>query len=177
VDECDRRAALERLFETHAGAVRAYARRRVDAASADDAVSEVFVVAWRRLDDVPRDALPWLLGCARHVLAHQQRRLGRDVALLARLNGMPRDEASVFPDGSLAQAFSALSEQDRELLLLIAWEGLEVAEAAQVLGCSRNVLGVRLHRARKRLAAALRIADGPELGAGSGKEPKEAADV
>jgi RNA polymerase sigma-70 factor (ECF subfamily) len=176
VDDFDRRAALERLFETYAGAVRAYARRRVDAAAADDAVSEVFVVAWRRLDDVPPDALPWLLGCARHVLAHQQRRLGRDVALLTRLNAMPRGEASV-PDGSLAQAFSALTEQDRELLLLIAWEGLDMAQAAQVLGCSRNALGVRLHRARKRFAAALRIADGPELGEGSGNQSKEVSDV
>lgn len=177
MDDSDRRAALEWLFETYAGAVRAYARRRVDAAAADDAVSDVFVIAWRRLDDVPPNALPWLLGCARHVLAHQQRRLGRDVALLTRLNAMPRDEASVFPDGSLAQAFTALSEQDRELLLLIAWEGLDIPQAAQVLGCSRNALGVRLHRARKRLAAALRIADGPELGEGPGNQPKEASDV
>jgi RNA polymerase sigma-70 factor (ECF subfamily) len=77
----------------------------------------------------------------------------------------------------LAQAFSALTEQDRELLLLIAWEGLDMAQAAQVLGCSRNALGVRLHRARKRFAAALRIADGPELGEGSGNQSKEVSDV
>jgi RNA polymerase sigma-70 factor (ECF subfamily) len=176
VETADRRATLERLFEAYAGAVRAYARRRVDPAAADDAVSEVFVIAWRRLDDVPDDPLPWLLGCARHVLSHQQRRLGRDVALVTRLSATARAELSVASDGTLAQAFSALSEQDRELLLLIAWEGLDIAQAAQVLGCSRNALTVRLHRARKRFAAALRIADGPGLTAGSGKQPKEASD-
>ena len=176
MDDFDRRAALERLFATHAGAVRAYARRRVDPAAADDAVSEVFVIAWRRLDDVPPDPLPWLLACARRVLLHQQRRRGRDVALQTRLTAMPRAEASVSRDGSLAQAFSALSEQDRELLLLIAWEGLDTAQAAHVLGCSRNALAVRLHRARKRFAAALRIADGPGP-EGRDNQPKEVSDV
>ena len=85
MDEVQRRSRLEDLFNAHAGAVRAYARRRVDPVAADDATSEVFVIAWRRLDDVPGDALPWLLACARHVLAHQRRRSGRDLALLNRL--------------------------------------------------------------------------------------------
>jgi RNA polymerase sigma-70 factor (ECF subfamily) len=64
MDDVQRRSRLEGLFSAHAGAVRAYARRRVDPVAADDAVSEVFVIAWRRLDDVPDDALPWLLGLA-----------------------------------------------------------------------------------------------------------------
>lgn len=87
VDEVQRRSRLEDLFSAHAVAVRAYARRRVDPAAADDAVSEVFVIAWRRLEDVPDDALPWLLGCARNVLAHQGRRSRRDRALVDRLAG------------------------------------------------------------------------------------------
>ncbi len=138
-------------------------------------MSEVFVIAWRRLDDVPENPLPWLLGCARRVISHQQRRLGRDLALLTRLNAEPRASASASTDGSLATAFSQLNEQDRELLLLIAWEGLSVSEAAEVLGCSRNACAVRVHRARRRLAAALRIADGPELVDGAHNRPKEAS--
>jgi RNA polymerase sigma-70 factor, ECF subfamily len=165
MDESERRLRLERLFSANASAVRAYARRRVDPASADDAVSEVFVIAWRRLDDVPEDALPWLLGCARRVLGHQQRRLGRDVALTTRLNAVRHADGTETRDGALAQALMELRPQDRELLLLIAWEGLEPAQAARVLGCSRNALAVRLHRARKRLAAALRHADAPGDGA------------
>lgn len=175
MDDFERRSRLEALFSAYDGAVRAYARRRVDAAAADDAASEVFAIAWRRLDDVPTDALPWLLGCARRVLAHQHRRARRDVALVDRLEAA----ASLGPaavgidrgDTGLAEALAELSERDRELLLLVAWEGLEPAEAAKVLGCSRNALAVRLHRARKRLAAALARAD---LGV-SGREARFSA--
>ncbi len=160
---------FEELFSAYAAAVQAYARRRVDAAAADDAVSEVFVIAWRRLDDVPSEALPWLLGCARRVLAHQQRRARRDIALLERLE--PDVDAPVAGDGALARALAELSDGDRELLLLIAWEGLEPAQAAEVLGCSRNALAVRLHRARKRFAAALSRADRTENGAEPRRRP------
>lgn len=159
MDEFQRRLRLEALFSAHDAAVRAYARRRVDAAAADDAASEVFAFAWRRLDDVPEDALPWLLGCARRVLAHQQRRVQRDAALVDRLEAVAAIVPSAPGDASLARALAELSDHDRELLLLIAWEGLEPARAAKVLGCSRNALAVRLHRARRRLAAALARAD------------------
>lgn len=158
MDDLQRRLRLEQLFAAHAGAVRAYARRRIDPVSADDTVSEVFAVAWRRLDDVPEAALPWLLGCARLVLAHQHRRRQRDVALAERLQtaaGPPPPQG----DPVLGWALSQLSERDRELLLLIAWEGLEPAQAARVLGCSQNAVAVRLHRARRRLAAVLRRAE------------------
>jgi RNA polymerase sigma-70 factor (ECF subfamily) len=75
VDEVRRRTQLESLFNAHAGAVRAYARRRIDAVAADDVVSEVFVIAWRRLDDVPDDALPWQAHhpCARRDLRQPSR--------------------------------------------------------------------------------------------------------
>lgn len=72
VNEVRRRERLERLFSEHAEAVHAYARRRIDAASAQDTVAEVFSVAWRRLDDVSEHALPWLLAAARRVLANQR---------------------------------------------------------------------------------------------------------
>jgi Sigma-70 region 2 len=61
MDDLDRRRRVETLFAQHSAAVRAYAARRVPSATADDVVSDVFVVAWRRLDDVPDDGLPWLL--------------------------------------------------------------------------------------------------------------------
>ncbi|HZU40148.1 MAG TPA: sigma-70 family RNA polymerase sigma factor [Solirubrobacteraceae bacterium] len=183
VEEFERRLRLEALFHAHAGAVRAYARRRVGRVAADDTVSEVFVVAWRRLDDVPDDPLPWLLGCARNVVAHQHRRARRDVALAGRLgavavapdapDGAPAQALSQLSDGALAQALSELSDGDRELLLLIAWEGLTGAQAARALGCSRNALAVRLHRARRRLAAALGRAD-RKLAAGAPDPAKEA---
>jgi RNA polymerase sigma-70 factor (ECF subfamily) len=153
VTELDRRVRFERLFADNAAAVRAYARRRVGDTAADDAVSEVFVVAWRRLDDIPDNERAWLYGCARNVIAHQRRRAARDAALVERL----AQSSTVGPanDEALAVAFSELAERDREVLMLTAWEGLEPAEAAVVLGCSRGALRVRLHRARRRLAQAL----------------------
>jgi RNA polymerase sigma-70 factor (ECF subfamily) len=159
MDEIQRRLRLERLFYAHAGAVRAYARRRVDPTSADDAVSEVFAIAWRRLDDLPEEPLVWLLGCARRVLAHQHRRTRRDTALIARLGAGLHDNATITSDGVLASALETLSERDREVLLLTAWEGLEPGEASTVLGCSRNAFAVRLHRARRRLASSLNQAE------------------
>lgn len=149
---------FERLFRAHAATVAGYARRRTDAASADDVISEVFVVAWRRLDDVPEQPVAWLLGCARRVLWHQQRRLRRDQRLFERLRAVP-PTLQTAADGLLGSALAMLRESDRELLLLIAWEGLPLDEAAEVLGCSRNACAVRLHRARKRLQAALLTVD------------------
>lgn len=64
MDDLGQRRRVEALFSEHSAAVRAYARRRVPSAVADDVVSDVFLVAWRRLDDVPDDGLPWLLACA-----------------------------------------------------------------------------------------------------------------
>ena len=174
MDDSERRVRLEALFGQHAATVRAYARRRIDRASAYDVVSEVFVVVWRRLEEVPEDALPWLLGCARRVLANQHRGARRTARLRGRLLIEPSVPAPELPsDATLSRALMALSGQDRELLLLIAWEGLEPKQAAQVLGCSPNALGVRLHRARQRLTDVLARIERAEVG---GPEWKELVD-
>ena len=82
----DRQARFEQLYRAHAGAVRAYAVRRARSdAIADDVVSDVFLVVWRRLDDVPDRPVPWLLLIARRALANR-RRSGRRAAAL-RLTG------------------------------------------------------------------------------------------
>lgn len=161
MSESERRERLRRLFEEHARAVRGYALRRTDAQSADDVVSEVFVVACRRLEDVPADdPLPWLLGCARRVLANQRRGDRRRGALAGRVAFEP-GVAGPEPAGDevLAAAFASLRPGDREILVLVAWDGLDPARAARALGCSRGTFAVRLHRARRRLAAALRAAE------------------
>jgi RNA polymerase sigma-70 factor, ECF subfamily len=159
VSELRRREHLEELFVGHAAAVRAYALRRIDQATAEETVSEVFMIAWRRLDDVPSDPLPWLLACARRVLANQRRATRRRVALQERLSQAGEvPEVSEFdgvPDRSLGRALGELSEDDRELLLIAAWDELDPAQTALALGCSRRTLAVRLHRARRRLADSL----------------------
>jgi RNA polymerase sigma factor (sigma-70 family) len=157
----DRRARFESLYGAHASAVARYARRRSDADTAADVVSDVFVVAWRRLEEVPDDALPWLLGCARRVLWHQQRAARRRSRLLERLTASapPVVVSLELPNRVLAQGLAALSDRDREALLLTAWEGLSTDQAAMVVGCSPQAFRVRSHRARQRLTAALRAID------------------
>jgi RNA polymerase sigma-70 factor (ECF subfamily) len=152
-------AQFERLYRAHADRVHAYALRRTTSSAADDVVAEVFLVVWRRLPQVPDEPLPWLLGVARKVLANRRRSDGRAAALHERLaDDRPRTEPEVVyagVDDRVRRALACLSERDRELVLLVAWEGLRVSEAAQVLGVRSNTLSVRLHRARQRLARAL----------------------
>jgi RNA polymerase sigma-70 factor (ECF subfamily) len=150
------RLRVAALYAQCADAVHSYARRRADSDVADDIVMEVFVVACRRLDEVPDNALPWLLGCARRVLANQRRGGARAGALVQRLtNAADGSGVDVAEASALAAALEQLADRDRELLLLTAWEGFDLGEAASVLGCSRGAAGVRLHRARKRLRTIL----------------------
>jgi len=162
MDDDLRRARLESLFARHAAIVLAYARRRTDSTTADDALSEVFAIAWRRLEQVPAEPVPWLLACARHVLAHARRSEHRRTALIERIAATPpRTEAPLeLSDGVLERALASLSARDREVLLLVAWEGLSTRQAATVLDCSTRTYSMRLRRARKRLAAALEVVDG-----------------
>ncbi len=151
------RQHFEALYAAHAGAVRAYTMRRGPAADADDVVSEVFLIAWRRLPDVPEDARGWLLGVARRVQSNAQRGSSRQQALRARLeHERPVGADARAPtDRHLLDALLELRESDREALLLSAWEGLTHRDAARVLGVRESTFGVRLHRAKRRLARAL----------------------
>jgi RNA polymerase sigma-70 factor, ECF subfamily len=136
--------------------------RRSDAQTADDVVADVFVVAWRRLDDVPEDPLPWLLGVARRLLANRRRGRTRESALRERMAAetLTPTATSSDPESNHAvlHALDALSERDREALLLIGWEGLRSAQAARVLGLRPNAFAARLYRARRRFARALALA-------------------
>ena len=154
----DRRARFERLYANYSPDIAMYALRRVDREAAKDVVAETFTVAWRRLDDVPAEALPWLYGVARRVLANQRRSSRRLIALRRKLES----DASGGPelcDPDLADALRALPDEDREILRLVAWEGLTSAEAGTVLGCTASAARLRLRRARSRLAEALGDAD------------------
>lgn len=151
---------FEALWREHAGAVLRYARRRVSASEAEDVLAETFVVAWRRVDEAPSYPLPWLLGIARRTAANTVRSRLRREALTDRITAhtspdQDQGEAPHEVDHGVLAALAALRQGDRELLMLLAWDELEPSQAAQVLGCSNNALAVRLHRARRRFAAAL----------------------
>jgi RNA polymerase sigma-70 factor (ECF subfamily) len=153
-------ARFDALYREHAGVVARYVRRRCEPQSADDVVADVFVVAWRRLDELPEDPLPWLLGVARRVLANRRRGDARADALRQRIGSEHRVRAagrSDDDDGTDAvwAALGTLSEREREALLLVAWDGLSTARAARVVGIGANAFAARLYRARRRFARAL----------------------
>jgi RNA polymerase sigma-70 factor (ECF subfamily) len=146
------------LFEANYHLILGYAVRRVGAADAQDVTAETFAFAWRRLDSVPRgdDARLWLYGAARKVIANHRRSELRRLRLAGRLHEQPQPMAAAEAGGRVAHAFASLRPADRDLLGLVAWEGLDTAELSAVLGCSRSAVRLRLHRARRRLADELR---------------------
>jgi RNA polymerase sigma-70 factor (ECF subfamily) len=158
-----RRTRFESLFGEHYDDVLAYALRRSDGETAQDVVAETFLVAWRRLDAVPADPLPWLYGVARRVLANQRRAGRRRDALARRLavHAEASDRRAMVGDSSLLRALARLSESDREALVLVAWEGLDQGRVAAALGCRPATLRVRLYRARRRLAHELQREENP----------------
>ncbi|MBO2447732.1 sigma-70 family RNA polymerase sigma factor [Actinomadura barringtoniae] len=136
-------------------------RRCASPEDAADVVAETFTVAWRRFEEIPSGdrARLWLYGVARHVLANHRRSEKRRRLHTTRL----RDEIAEAPvdptdTAAITQALAGLDERDREVICLVAWEGLNHSGLATVLGCSPGTARVRLHRARKRLARALRAA-------------------
>lgn len=155
------RQRFEGLYDEHCPAVRGYLMRRADPELAQDALSETFLAAWRRLDDLPAgDPLPWLLGTARKALANQRRSARRHGGLrehvAAHAEPARAELAEQVADADLVRrALAGLAESDRETLMLVAWEGLEPRRAAAAAGCSRATFAVRLHRARVRLDRAL----------------------
>jgi RNA polymerase sigma factor (sigma-70 family) len=156
-----RRDRFQAVYEANYHRVLGYALRRLDRDDAGDVVAETFLVAWRRLDDVPNGdaARLWLYGTARRVLANQQRARRRRERLSERIRAdlVPEGQpAPADPDVDAASAaFARLRADERELLALVAWEGLDAGEIAQVYGCSRNAARIRVHRARRRFAREL----------------------
>lgn len=140
----------------------AYCRRRVGDDDADEVVNEAYLVAWRRLETVPPggEARLWLFGVARNLVANRNRGERRQTRLRLRLvdesRPMAPDPAPSTGTEPVLDALNQLNDEDRELLRLLAWEELSHAEIATVLGCSTNAVGIRAHRARRRLASALR---------------------
>lgn len=169
-DHPDRNAVVEALFAAHYEAVMRYARRRTSQlADAEEAVAQTFVVAWRRLEDMPApdERLSWLYGVARRVLLNQRRGAVRRQRLHERLRTASTGDSprlSALP--RVLDAMAHLSDADRDILRLVAWEELSHAEIATVLGISPNAVAIRMHRARARLDRRLSATDAGVKGVG-----------
>jgi RNA polymerase sigma-70 factor (ECF subfamily) len=157
---------VEELFRAHAPAVLRYVKRRgVQVTDAEDVVAETFLICFRRISDVPEDALPWLLGVARRTIAHHFRAQRRQRALEKRLVRSAAEvrrlgvSSSGTVDGPAFDAFGRLRASDRGVLRLVVLDGLTPTEAASMLGLTRKAVYGRLSRARANLRALL--ADAP----------------
>jgi len=150
----DDRSAAEARFAgvfAHLGLITAYARRR-GAHDPDALAAEAMAIAWRRLADVPADdPRPWLIATARNLVLADRRRHGTPVGDLDGIEPAALPSPTVELDPELEVALRSLSSQDREALLLVAWEDLTPSAAAASLGISAAAFRVRLHRARRRL--------------------------
>ncbi|MGH3732814.1 MAG: RNA polymerase sigma factor [Acidimicrobiales bacterium] len=154
-----------RLVHEHSGAVGNYLRRRLyplSPSDLDDLVEETMIVVWRRIDSVPADAeLPWMLGVARNVLRNARRSKNRRSAFESRLAPLANDvsaEEHVIADDSVANALASLPDDDREILLLNAWDGLDTHALGAYLVISTNAAAVRLSRAQHRFRELVREA-------------------
>jgi RNA polymerase sigma-70 factor, ECF subfamily len=150
----DRAERFTALYEDSYGALYAYASRRVGAEAADEIAAETLLVAWRKFDALPSEPLPWLYGVARNMMARNYAARSRDRqmrAVLERERACASESGEAAGDPRLWAAWEQLSAVDREVLALVAWEELSVADGSRALGCSAPVFSVRLYRARRRL--------------------------
>ena len=149
----EEKARFRRLFEDHGEQVLLYFKRRTDADSAHDGAADTFLVAWRRIDEIPLEKeLPWLYGVARRVLSQQRRSSGRRLNLTRKLSGLAEADAPA-PDTvvlrnseyvAVTTALERLKPRDRELLRLAVWEELPHAERDE----ARARRDARLERGR-----------------------------
>ena len=156
---------LSALFDRHASALHAYLARRLDPATADDLVAETFLAAWATRDRYHPDRAParaWLFGIATNLLRRHARSEVRGLRAYAREGGQAVDVAAPETlavsraDASthiraMAGGIANLRQEERDVLLLVAWAGLQPAEVAEALGITAATCRTRLHRARRAL--------------------------
>lgn len=141
----------------------AYLQRRVGPDDAPDLLGETMVVAWRRVGDLPTDpeqARMWLFGIARNTLLNHSRGERRRWALADRIRGTSATEALAPSSDSGAEvrdAISRLTVDLRELVELVHWEQMTVAEAAGLIGVSETTARARYARAKEELRVALNL--------------------
>ncbi len=148
----DRFARLVRELSSPVGNYLARRLYPLNRAELDDLIEETFTIIWRRLDDLPSDAeLPWSIGVARNVLRNAKRAHARRLNYEGQVRPRgadPSAEEHVLADEGIREALRRLSDADREILLLHAWDGLNAEALGRTLLISPNAAAVRLSRAQ-----------------------------
>lgn len=161
-----KQARMDALYAEHFNAVAAYCMRRLPIHTANDAIAETFLITWRKLDDVPHGSgtLPYLYRIAGNVIAHQRRSYARQGRLRQKLGTVAQEmptspEIQVLDQAenqAVVDALATLSNADREIIGLRAWEELTAPEIAAVLQISTAAAQKRISRALARLARSLK---------------------
>ncbi|TFB69158.1 sigma-70 family RNA polymerase sigma factor [Cryobacterium sp. Hz9] len=172
--DTEREKRMRNLVVLVVDPVRRYLHRRTDAATADDVIGDTLLVCWRRLDEVPDDALPWAIVVARQCLSNARRAERRRTRLIGRIIAIDppppvaadENAAASTVDGTaeaarVTTALAGLRRNDAEILRLWAWDELKSPQIAVVLGISANAAAIRLHRAKARLKQELLKSDAP----------------
>ena len=156
---------FRRLYDEHFESIRAYCVRRLPVADANDAVAEVFLIVWRKGDDIPAgEVRPWLFTSARNVVLHSKRSHARRTRLQDKTAGLAA-EATIGPEVEtleraehlrIRSILESLPDRDREVLQLRVWEELTAAQIAVIVGASVAATEKRISRAYRKLERALR---------------------
>lgn len=153
IDEQER---FQRVFRGHYSDVRRFVTRIVEPDDVDDVVADTFLVAWRRITEMPAEPRVWLLSVARRTASNRRRSARRQRSVSERIaTDRPPTQESGSQSSPTMEAFSELGLVDQQTLALVSWHDLNAREAAAVVGCTHAAFRVRLHRARKRLEARL----------------------
>ncbi|MFD7073988.1 RNA polymerase sigma factor [Nocardioides sp. NPDC059952] len=161
--------AMAELFGRYADPVYNFCFRRVASWNlAEDVMSQVFLEVWRvreRAVAYGGSLMPWLYTVAENVCRNAARGARRQRALAGRLQLVRLVDAEDHADGvarrldeesrmsELLVAVDRLSRRDRQILMLVAWDGLTYLQVAQALDIPVGTVRSRLSRARKRVAA------------------------
>ena len=161
---------FEAMYAAHVREVLAYCLRRTAQAEAYDVTAEVFVVAWRRVAELPDgpEILPWLYGVAANVLKNQRRSTRRARNLAGKI-GLQAERFQPGPETQVVRraeyeevhrAIDSLKPKYREVIKLVEWEELPRDQVAELLSVSRATIDQRTHRAYQQLERRLKHLSG-----------------